>query len=202
VSGARIRSAGRGDAAAIARIHIETWRSAYAGMLPDRVLVDMSRAVQQRSWARQIAAQIAGDDTVMVALDSEYGAEGGVIGFGSCGPNRDRRFAYAGEVYTLYVLPDFQGRGHGRALLAALFGALRGRSLNSALIWVLADNPSRFFYEAMGGARSAVRIERLWGTALREAAYGWRDLARFADASRAAAWRGAAPYYRNGDEDR
>jgi hypothetical protein len=41
---------------------------------------------------------------------------------------------------------------------------------------VLADNPARFFYEAMGGRRIRERDERLWGVDLHEAAYGWRDL--------------------------
>ena len=100
-----------------------------------------------------------------------------VVGFASCGPAVSGPAGFAGEVYTLYVLPDWQERGVGRALLGACFAALRSAGLGSALIWVLADNPSRFFYEAMGGTRVGERDETLWGVVLHEAAYGWPDLA-------------------------
>jgi hypothetical protein len=48
--------------------------------------------------------------------------------------------------------------------------------MNSAVIWVLAANPSRFFYETMGGKRVGEREEDMWGVKLREIAYGWLDL--------------------------
>ena len=51
------------------------------------------------------------------------------------------------------------------------------REYNTALIWVLALNPSRFFYEVMGGKRVGEREEKLWGTVLTEISYGWGDLA-------------------------
>jgi hypothetical protein len=41
---------------------------------------------------------------------------------------------------------------------------------------VLADNPSRFFYERMGGKRAGERDEQLWGAKLHELAYGWDAL--------------------------
>ena len=44
------------------------------------------------------------------------------------------------------------------------------------MIWVLADNPARFFYERMGGRRVGERDERLWGALLHEIGYGWSSL--------------------------
>ena len=58
-----------------------------------------------------------------------------------------------------------------------VFVELQAQHLTSAIIWVLAANPSRFFYEAMGGKRVGEREEKMWGTKLREIAYGWPDLA-------------------------
>ncbi|PPR20187.1 MAG: hypothetical protein CFH40_02068, partial [Alphaproteobacteria bacterium MarineAlpha10_Bin3] len=60
-----IRIARHGDAAQIAALYIDAWRTAYAGLVPDRVLVGMSQTAQQFSWARQIG----GADTVLVAVD-------------------------------------------------------------------------------------------------------------------------------------
>ena len=53
--------------------------------------------------------------------------------------------SHAGEIYTLYVSPEHHDRGVGRALLLSLFDALIDRGLNSAVVWVLAQNPARFF---------------------------------------------------------
>ena len=47
---------------------------------------------------------------------------------------------------------------------------------STAVIWVLADNPARFFYERMGGKRAGERDERLWGALLHEIGYGWSEL--------------------------
>ena len=153
------------DAEAIARTHVETWRSTYAGMLPDDLLVGMSLEKQTRMWQRMLHS----GETAIVAEDPRYG----VIGFGSYGPNRSERREFSGEVYTLYLLPDFQGLGIGQGLLRALFGALAREGHETALIWVLAANPSRFFYEAMGGKPTASRDTRMAGQTVREVAYGW-----------------------------
>lgn len=163
-----IRRARRDDAWALARVYVETWRSTYAGMLPDRVLLGMNEATQAERWTRAIAR---GGELIRVADDARLG----VIGLASGGPARGK-LPFTSEVYTLYVLPDAHGYGIGRALVASMFEGFRGRGKNSALIWVLASNPSRFFYEGIGGERVAERKERLWGTKLPEIAYGWRDL--------------------------
>ncbi len=164
-----IRPAQTKDADAIARVYVETWRNTYAGLLPNRVLVKMSLERQCASWSPTLAT----DQRVLVVEHSED-----IVGFGSCGRNRLRRLDYTGEIYTLYVLPDFHGRGLGRQLLEGLFDSLIGQDHDSTLLWVLATNPSRFFYEAMGGRRIAERDERMWGRhALHEVAYGWRPLA-------------------------
>ncbi len=165
----RIRKAVGADAERIAEIYVETWRTTYAGTLPDRVLIGMSTERQATSWARAIQHS---SEIVMVAEDEDSG----VVALASGGVNRMSRSRFEGEVYTLYVQPDYQDQGIGRRLLGRMFRELAGRGLNSAVIWVLAPNPSRFFYEAMGGLRVGDRDEKLWGTTLKELAYGWTDL--------------------------
>ena len=162
-----VRNAGPGDIAGIAETYVETWRDAYAGILPDRVLLGMSAKRQAAEWRR-----ILDRERIKVAVDGRHG----LVGFGSAGPARGGKLPYDGEVYTLYVHPDFQGRGIGGKLLGALFGALLHDGIESAILWVLADNPARFFYEAMGGKWAAVRDETLWGVTLPERGYAWADL--------------------------
>jgi ribosomal protein S18 acetylase RimI-like enzyme len=156
------------DAEAIARIHVETWRTTYAGMLPDELLIALSEEKQASMWRRMLR----GGETVMLA----EAPNAGFVGFGSYGPNRSGREGFTGEVYTLYVLPDYQGIGLGRGLLRALFGALAREGHDSALIWVLEQNPARFFYEAMGGRPIGGRNTVMWGETVRELAYGWESI--------------------------
>lgn len=170
-----IRDATPQDAAAIARVHVATWRSTYPGLIPDSILVGLNEQRHAEMWRRSTATRgvcgSGGGDMVFVAEHSEDG----VVGFASCGVLRGA-LPYAGEVYTLYVQQDHQGRGLGRRLLSRCFGALLERGYPSAVVWVLATNPSRFFYRAMGGHHVADRTEALWGVLMDETAFGWRDL--------------------------
>jgi ribosomal protein S18 acetylase RimI-like enzyme len=166
----RIRRARPGDARGIAVVHVETWRSAYAGILPDKVIVQMSVDDKAMAWRRMIGQQNA-VETILVAIRGDR-----LIGFASCGHAGPEAADYDGEIHMLYVLPDWQDQGIGRALLLGCFQALFDAGIDAAFLWVLADNPARFFYEAMGGRRIGERDERLWGAVLHQAAYGWRQL--------------------------
>jgi ribosomal protein S18 acetylase RimI-like enzyme len=168
----RIRRAVPGDARGIARVHVETWRSAYAGILPDQVIVQMSVDDKAAAWRQLVQRQDAVDAVIVAEID-----DGTIIGFGSCGPAGPEAMPdYDGEIHTLYVLPDWQEQGIGRALLCGCLRVLSAAEIAAAYLWVLADNPSRFFYQAMGGKRISERDERLWGTTVHEVAYGWPDL--------------------------
>jgi L-amino acid N-acyltransferase YncA len=166
-----IRPATPGDAEAIAEVYVNTWRSVYADLLPERELVGMSYERTALYWRRMIAEK-PGRDLVRVADTDDRM----VIGFASAGASRHRGLGFDGEVYTLYVLDDFQGAGTGQALLFSSFRRLLDRGLRSSLVWVLAGNPSRFFYEVMGARRVAEREETMWGVRLNEVAFGWPDL--------------------------
>ena len=162
------------DASAIARIHVETWRAAYAGVLPDSYLVGMTRGKQAAGWVRAIASERAGFLTLVM---EEAGA--GIVGFVSAGPVRKSGLPHdcgiKGEVCTLYVGSDWQGRGYGRALLQGALANLFENDLGGVVVWVLEANPSRFFYEAMGGARLATRHEMFAGADVGEIGYVWHQ---------------------------
>ena len=167
-----VRLARSGDAVAIGRVQSGSWRSTYAGLLPDSLLLRMTPERQARLWRRYL-----GDHRS--PMGAVYVAEGpqGVVGFGSCGPEQTGTIGFAGEIYTLYVDDAQHGRGLGRRLLRAMFARLRRDGHDSAVIWVLEGNPARFFYETMGGHQVAERRSEQWGVQVAERAYGWRDLA-------------------------
>lgn len=163
-----IRMARPADAADIAHVYVESWRDTYAGILPDAGLVRMSKADQAASWTHAIKrANLR--NPVLVAAD----AKSNIYGFLSAGPTRERSLPFEGEIYTLYVAPGWTGQGIGTGLMASIFRLFSKGGSSGMIVWALADNPSRFFYEAMGGQFVAERQHPMWGKSLREIAYGW-----------------------------
>ncbi len=166
-----IRLATQRDAPAIARVHVETWRDTYAGIIPDHALLGLD---ERRETARQrhaLGLRRGGAVTLVAELPRH-----GVIGYAEVGEARNAGLPYDAEIYTLYVLPGFQGQGNGRGLLGSAFARLLHAGRRTAIVWVLAENPARFFYAAMGARQIGVRTERMFGTNLAQEAYGWPDL--------------------------
>jgi ribosomal protein S18 acetylase RimI-like enzyme len=166
--GFTLREAAAGDAEAIARVHVETWRAAYAGVVPDHYLIGMSIEGQSFQWKKLLRRPAERHLTLVAEVPGT-----GIVGFGSAGVGRSRPPPAPGEIYTLYVATDWQGRGLGRALLRGLLDRLARQGHQAAYLWVLADNPARFFYERVGGQRVAQQVESFAGTELLEYAYRW-----------------------------
>jgi GNAT superfamily N-acetyltransferase len=167
-----LRPATPADAGAIGAIYASCWRDAYPGLVPNRVLLRMTPKGQAESWSHTLRHD-GGRGYVQVAT----GSDGTIVGFGSCGGSRTPDLPFGGEVFTLYVEADARGQGHGRALLRAMLARLAADGRRGALVWVLARNPARHFYAALGGRLVAEKTERLWGADLPQRAYGWADLA-------------------------
>jgi ribosomal protein S18 acetylase RimI-like enzyme len=166
-----VRPAWPEDATSIARVYIASWHDTYAGVLPTQHLCAMTSKAQTARW--QSAIRTMSGELVLVAESETHG----IVGMTSFGIARDRAAGYDGEVYTLYVDPNYFGRGVGRQLLRAGFGELRQRGFTSCIIWAHAQNPARFFYEAMGGRLVAERTECMMGGAVPETGFGWHTLA-------------------------
>jgi len=181
VSGTIIVRRGRGDdAASIARVHVESWRSTYAGMLPEDMLVKLSSADHEARWWRHVLGRFRRRHYVYVA---EHETDG-VVGFISGGPARASGLDPEAEIYALYLLDEYQDDGIGRALFLQLAAHLNRECGPSLVVWVLSENPSRFFYEAMGGRCIGRRTERMGGVEVQETAYGWADMAELVTAGR------------------
>ena len=163
-----IRAARLDDAGAIARLDVETWQAAYAGILGTPYLAGLTAERRAAGWANILRRDAA---SVRVAVNDD----GNIVGFGSCGAARGEP-NFTAEVFTLYVAPDWQNQGIGRSLLLAMFGRLAAQSHHSAIIWVLRDNPARFFYQRLGGREVRRKLLPFNGTELAASGYAWRDL--------------------------
>lgn len=162
-----IRGATPDDAAGIARVHVDSWKSTYPGILPEAAVKSISFEKQQAVWKR--ALETAADRSVFIAE-----ADGEAVAYATAGPARNRGVPrFTGEVFTLYVLQGWQGRGIGRTLLRTARDALVKAGHERIIVWVVAENPAVWFYESQGGLTIAERDDIVAGTPVRLRAYGW-----------------------------
>ncbi|MBA4492763.1 GNAT family N-acetyltransferase [Paenactinomyces guangxiensis] len=162
-----IRKARLCDAAGIASVHVNSWRTSYRGILCDEVLDNLDLRERVELWNRILA-----EDALCYVAENK---EGTIVGFASGGQERTGDFPGHGELYAIYLLEGYQRQGAGKKLLTAVMKELQRQGLSSVLVWVLEDNPSRHFYEALGGTLVASQPITIGKQTLTEAAYGWED---------------------------
>ena len=163
-----IRAAEPRDAAEIAAVHVDAWRSTYGGILePDYVeSVSVSRRAAQ--WERALS-DASPQDVFVAQRDAR------IVGFASCGPTAHRLAGYDAELYTLYLLRKEQRAGLGARLLAAVAARLLQRGYRAMLVWVLHKNTNAIrFYERYGA--EFLKTERNPVDDHADAVYGFNDL--------------------------
>jgi ribosomal protein S18 acetylase RimI-like enzyme len=165
---ASIRRAIREDAAAIAHVQVASWRSTYAGLVPESYLAALDPEERARQWDLLIEA---GKDVFFVAED-----ESGVFGFISGGPIRETVGDFDAELHTIYLLRDRQGSGIGRSLVETLVRDLLAAGFRSMVVWVLPQNPAVRFYERLGAIEIARKKVDIGGALLEDRVMGWPDL--------------------------
>jgi ribosomal protein S18 acetylase RimI-like enzyme len=174
-----VRPAERKDSAAIARVHVASWRTSYRGLLPDDFLASLSEEHYTERWTRVIGE---GSSRVFVVEEQRRGqprrsSDAEIVGFASCGRERAGEVSFAGELYAIYVLDGAQRHGQGRELVRAAAGALKEMKLTDMIVWVLRDNaPARRFYERLGGIYVRSQPITIGSATLEEVSYGWSDV--------------------------
>jgi GNAT superfamily N-acetyltransferase len=145
-----VRAAIPADARAIARVHVASWREAYRGLLPDDYLAGLSVEQLTEEWTGILADPSPGH-VVVAHLGSR------IVGFAHAGPRRDDDVPPpAGELYTIYLVPDVWGGGHGRSLLDGALDRLLGDGYHSVTLWMLSTNDrARRFYLRQGWSQVA-----------------------------------------------
>ena len=168
----RIRDARPADAAAIARVHVDTWRTAYRGIVSEDPLQSLCYETSAERHQERLARQAETDLVSLVAV-----WEGGeIVGFVNAGAERKGISGFDAEVYAVYVLEAYQGKGVGRALLAGTARQLARDGFSSVILWALEANAARGFYEVLGGAFVKADTIEIGGEELPVVSYGWPDL--------------------------
>ncbi|HMK78270.1 MAG TPA: GNAT family N-acetyltransferase [Xanthobacteraceae bacterium] len=162
-----IRRAKPADAEAVASTHDAAWRTSYRGIIPGP---ELEKLISRRGpgwWENAIAK---GSRVALLQFGDR------VAGYANYGRNRARSLFYDGEIYELYLCPEFQGLGFGRRLFTAARRDLAQSGLKSLVIWALTDNdPAVGFYKALGGRAVARSSERFGAKSLDKVAFGWQN---------------------------
>jgi GNAT superfamily N-acetyltransferase len=167
----KIRLAKVDDAPAISRVHIDSWRTSYKGIVPDQVLDNLDYVRNNIRW-REMLSNLGEMKCFFVAEDDD----GRIIGFAIGGPNRDENTGFNGELYAIYLLLECQGKGIGKKLVSKVAAWLANRRYDSMLVWVLEKNPAKYFYESLGAKPVGRKSIIIGDASLDELSYGWPDI--------------------------
>jgi ribosomal protein S18 acetylase RimI-like enzyme len=160
-----VRRAKAADAIAVADTHDTAWRAAYQGIIPG---VELDKLVNRRGPDWWDSAIRKGSRIAVLAFGEK------IAGYANYGRNRARSLYYDGEIYELYLRPEYQGLGFGRRLFTAARRDLVQSGLKSLVVWALSDNdPAVGFYRALGGKAVARSSERFGEKTLDKVAYAW-----------------------------
>lgn len=170
-----IREANVTDAPGIARVHVDTWRSAYRAIIPQSFLDELSYEQRARQWERTLRG--AGHQEFVYVAENEARQ---IIAFASGGSALSKEPSlYTGELFAIYILDAYQRQGLGQRLFFQVVERLLTLQLTSMLIWFLAENSARRFYEKLGGVLVQTDTYRIAGAELEQVAYGWPDITQF-----------------------
>ena len=160
-----IRRAKASDAMAVAETHDEAWRAAYQGIIPG---IELDKLISRRGPEWWDSAIRKGSRVSILGFGDK------IAGYANYGRNRARSLYYDGEIYELYLRPEYQGLGFGRRLFTSARRDLGQSGMKSMVIWALSDNdPAVEFYRALGGRAVARSSERFGARTLDKVAFAW-----------------------------
>jgi ribosomal protein S18 acetylase RimI-like enzyme len=120
------------------RVHVQVWREAYAGLLPEKYLAALDPSFGPTRWRERFGT--SSEVSWWIARDEE-----GIVGMTTSGPPRDDDAPAALELYAINVL----SRAHGTGLADELMGHVIGD--RPAYLWVLDGNDRALaFYRKRG----------------------------------------------------
>lgn len=164
----RVRKAVSADAKGIAKVHVDSWQTTYANIVPKEFLNGLTYERREQLWRSNIP-----NGGVYVAETEQKE----IIGFSSGGEKRKDEYpGYTGELYAIYILKENQRNGLGKLLVKSIVEELKQQNISTMIVKVLEDNDSFLFYEAIGGKKIDTVDIQISGKKLNERVYGWDDI--------------------------
>lgn len=163
------REASAGDIPQIAKVHVESWRKSFEGIVPEEFLSNISVKKRVKAFGKAFS------ETSFHRMFVAETLENGIVGFADFGSPRDKN-SFDCELYAIYFLPDFQRRGIGGNLFRICIDEMLTKGLKSMCLDALEISPYRNFYEKMGGKIVGRGCHRLGEVDFATVIYGWDDL--------------------------
>src|SRR5258708_5828639 len=153
------------DAHGMALVHVASWQTTYRNIMPASFLEQLAVEPRERYWASLLCSDPRFDPVhiMMVVEEQER-----VVGFATGGPERSGKYPYLGELYALYLFESHQQQGIGRRLVEQVAERMVQKDMKSMLVWVLTENPSRQFYERLGGQPIGSQLVTIGGESYEE----------------------------------
>jgi ribosomal protein S18 acetylase RimI-like enzyme len=164
-----IRKAKIDDATGIAKVHVDSWRTTYKGIIPDDFLNNLSYEQRTELWKGNITKE---DNYVIVAENNE----GQIVGFADAWKRETNVVESSSDLTSIYLLKEYQGQGIGKKLFKELFEHFKQMGYGKIFVEVLEENKTRYFYEYYGAKLVKTVQIKIGEKILNELIYEWDNI--------------------------
>lgn len=166
-----IRKASEADLDALVKVNHEVWHSTYGSFYPADFVEEQTPETMRSSWERTLRDINPSLGWFVAEADGE------LVAYAGAGRVPDMGMDYRAELYSVCVLPSFQGKGVGLKLMGELSRFLQGLGADSLLGWIAKDNPYAKFYKKCGAKKLKHHMTVSYGgKAVEVGTYGWLNL--------------------------
>lgn len=125
-------------------INIKTWWTTYKGLIPDDIIAKIQvktkeRIEQQKKTIREK------NNTYGIYVDNK------LIGYSSYGPARDENYKDSCEIYSCYILEEYQRLHLGSRVVIKILEDFINEGYKTMITKCLVGNKANKFREAIGG---------------------------------------------------
>lgn len=151
----------------IAKVHVDSWKETYNTIVNAEAIQKKTYRKREELWQRIIQE----NQSITYAAKTN---DGKIVGFINGGKERTGTYDYDAEIYAVYILQAYQGQKIGKKLIHTITGKLYEQGHRSIMVWVIENNPSKYFYEKLDG--KSIDRKYLDYLGVYEVAYGWNDM--------------------------
>ena len=166
------------DASGITRVQVNTWKTAYRGIIAKEYLQSLSYEDKEKNWRQRLENPTHGAKIFIAETNQNK-----IVGFALATLEKYNPIVallqterFKGELCAIYVLDEFQHKKIGTELVKLVVNYLKVNSIDSMITWVLKQNPSCIFYEKLGGRSLGEQSIEIGGNRYTEIAYGWENI--------------------------
>ncbi len=175
-----LRNANINDIEGLAVASTNCLNEIFCNVLSDEALESFTLQKAVKKWRNEFVDQTGDADKAILLIENE---SGNIVGYSVCGLAKamSKNVLGDGEIFSLYVEPDHQGYGLGKALMLANARWLISRGLFSGGIWLPEANElGRRFCEDLGAREEGARTKNVMGQSIPMTGFTWDDLANVA----------------------